>query len=375
MVGVVLPFDIDPDIRRARTPPPWMYTDPECYAVQRERVFAPSWQWCPEASLARADGDTAPFTLLPGCLDEPLVVTRDGERVRALSNVCTHRGHLVPRCAENVAALRCRYHGRRFGLDGGFRAMPEFEGVVGFPSADDDLKEVSLARWRNLDMVSLAPGVPLAEMFAELDARVSPLGMERLYRRAEWDRDYELAANWALYVDNYLEGFHVPFVHDSLAEAVDYGSYRTDVMPHAVLQTGYARRSEDPCIALPEGHRDYGQRVAGYYGWVFPNTMVNVYPWGLSLNVVQPVGVHRTRVLFRAWATGRITAREGAGADLHQVEMEDEAVVEAVQRGMTSRLAKRGRYSPTRETGVHGFHRMLAEAMGAIGGERKRGVG
>jgi len=112
-------FDIDPDIRRAATLPTAVYRDPAVYRLQCERVFARSWQLIPESDRLGPDGFAVPFTLLPGCLDEPLVLVRDTVgTVRCLSNVCTHRGNLVVTEDGPVQGLRCRYHGRRFDLDG-----------------------------------------------------------------------------------------------------------------------------------------------------------------------------------------------------------------------------------------------------------------
>ena len=89
--------------------------------------------------------------------------------------------------------------------------------------------------------------------------------------------------------------------------------------------------------------------------------MLNFYPWGLSLNLVQPLAIDRTRVLFRSYVADPAQLETGAGASLDRVEAEDEAIVQAVQRGVRSRLYTRGRYSPTRERGVHHFHRLLCE--------------
>jgi choline monooxygenase len=241
--------------------------------------------------------------------------------------------------------------------------MPEFTGAEGFPSADDDLAPVSLERWGPLDFVSLRPAVPLTEVLAQIDARVGALVPWRLSRHAGSDRDYEFDANWMLYCDNYLEGLHIPFVHAALSEAIGYDDYRTELAPWGTLQLAFARRGE-LAFELPDGHPDAGSRVAAFYAWVFPNMMLNFYPWGLSLNVVQPVGPLRTRVLFRAWTWDESLRGQGAGSGLDQVEMEDEAVVVASQQGMRAALARRGRYSPTKETGVHHFHRLLARALG-----------
>jgi choline monooxygenase len=91
--------------------------------------------------------------------------------------------------------------------------------------------------------------------------------------------------------------------------------------------------------------------------------MLNFYPWGLSLNRVQPLAIDRTRVQFRSYVLDASRLETGAGASLDRVEAEDEAIVEAVQRGVRSRLYHRGRYSPTRERGVHHFHRLLVEFL------------
>ena len=122
---------------------------------------------------------------------------------------------------------------------------------------------------------------------------------------------------------------------------------------------GYAEGSEH-VFDLPP---DQGKRVAAYYAWLFPNLMLNFYPWGLSINVVKPLAVDRTRVTFLSYVRDPGKLDRGAGAGLDRVEMEDEAIVEATQRGVRSSHYDRGRYSPTREQGVHHFHRLLAEAV------------
>ncbi|MGB3617006.1 MAG: Rieske 2Fe-2S domain-containing protein, partial [Catalinimonas sp.] len=108
---------IDADIGRAQTLPAAFYTDEETWQVVRERIFARHWQWAAPASALGAPGATHPFTLLPGLLDEPLLLTYDADHVYCLSNVCTHRANLVEVTGGVRRELRCGYHGRRFGLD------------------------------------------------------------------------------------------------------------------------------------------------------------------------------------------------------------------------------------------------------------------
>jgi choline monooxygenase len=359
---------IDPDVARARSLPASVYTDPEAFALARERVFARTWHLVGDASGLHSPGRCVPATLLEGLLDEPLVLTRDRSgALRCLSNVCTHRGNVVCEEAGHVDALRCRYHGRRFGLDGRFLSMPEFEGVVGFPSPSDDLPEVPHASWHQFTFAAASPAFPCEEILAPLEERVGWLPVDGARLDPSRSRDYDVKANWALYCDNYLEGFHIPFVHPGLASALEFGRYRTELFRRGSVQIGIARDGE-PALAPPPGAPGHGERIAGYYFWLFPSTMVNVYPWGISFNLVKPVAVDRTKVTFLTYVWDAASLDRGAGSDLDRVELEDEAVVHAVQAGVRSRFYRGGRYSPTQERGVHHFHRMLVEFL-------KRGPG
>lgn len=357
------PLDIHPDIRQAATLPGWAYTDPALYERAKQAVFARSWQLVADTDRLRAPGQVVPVTLLEGYLDEPLLLTRDRDDVlHCLSNACTHRGNLVVETEGMAHALRCRYHGRRFDLDGCFRSMPEFQDVAGFPSPADDLPRVPFGAWGKLLFASLAPDCSLDEVLQPVAERCGWLPLAEAAFDASRSRDYLVRANWALYCDNYLEGFHIPYVHTGLAGALDYDRYRTELFAWGNLQLGIAAGGEE-AFDIPPGAPDHGEAVAAYYFWLFPNTMLNVYPWGLSVNVVRPLAVDRTKVSFRSYVWDPSRLDRGAGAALDRVEREDEAIVEAVQRGVGSRLYDRGRYSPAREQGVHQFHRLLAEAL------------
>lgn len=356
-------FEIEPEISRASTPPSRLYTGTEIYESARERIFARTWQLVGDVNQVRVPGQIHPFTLLEGCLDEPLLFTRDtDDALHCLSNVCTHRGMTVCTQGGVERTLRCRYHGRRFGLDGKFQHMPEFAGVENFPSPADDLPRVPHGRWGPLLFASLKPAMTLDEALGPIRERLGWLPLDQFKHDASRSRDYLVRCNWALYCENYLEGFHIPYVHASLSDAIDYGSYRTELFRWSSVQVALSRGG-DVVFDLPRSAPDHGQRIAAYYWWVFPNTIFNFYPWGLSLNLVKPLGVDRTRVSFIAYVSDESKLDQGAGSGLDRVEREDEAIVEAVQRGVNSRLYDRGRYSPTREQGTHHFHRLLAEFL------------
>lgn len=356
-------FQIDADIRRAQTLPAHVYSDPACYDLQKERVFARTWQWVGDSARMRAPAHLLPVTLLEGCLDEPfLLVSDESSTLRCLSNVCTHRGAIVVEGETHARSMRCRYHGRRFGLDGKVVSMPEFETTVGFPGPADDLRQLELGQFGPLLFSGINPAFSFEELFAPVRERVSWMPLDTFRRDAKTSHDFLIEANWALYCDNYLEEFHIPFVHAGLADTLDYANYRTERFEYCNLQLGIARAGE-PAFDLPQGHPDSKERVAAFYFWLFPNTMLNFYPWGLSLNVVTPLGVGRTRVSFHSYVWRDDLRDQGAGANLQAVEMEDEEVVESVQRGVRSRIYDRGRYSERREVGTHHFHELLAKFM------------
>src|SRR5436305_4492559 len=280
---------IDPDIETARTLPASFYRDPAVFERIRERVFARSWQLVLDAGAAAQPGSLVPFTFLADCIDEPLLLARDeGGTMRALSNVCTHRGNLLCTAPETGALhLRCRYHGRRFALDGRFLSMPEFEGVRDFPSRSDDLPRVQLAHFGPLVFAGLDPAVPFDEWIAPVRKQIAPfVALEKLETDPSGSREYQVAASWALYCDNYLEGFHVPYLHAALAKTIDYGTYRTELFGWSSLQVAEAAAAADAFE---------GSSLAACYFFLFPNTMLNFYPWGLSINVLVPLAADRTR--------------------------------------------------------------------------------
>jgi choline monooxygenase len=357
------PIEIDPDIRQARTPPAAFYTDPSILAALKKRAFSRSWQLVADADAVKAPGSVYPCSFLEGSIDEPILLTRDyDDRVHCMANVCTHRGNLVCEGPGTERHLRCRYHGRRFELSGKFHSMPEFEGVVDFPSPSDDLPRVPVAQWARLIFASLDPVVPLEEFLKPMIDRVGWMPVHEFQPEPARGRDYVFRGNWALYIDNYLEGFHIPYIHASLNEQLDYANYLVELLPWGVLQLGTADEGAD-AFDLPQSSPDFGQRIAAYYYWFFPNLMFNFYPWGLSINIVRPLAVDLTRVSFipYVWKPERLD--RGAGAGLDRVEREDEAVVEATHRGLKSSFYGRGRYSPKRETGPHHFHRMCMRAL------------
>jgi choline monooxygenase len=335
-------FEIDPDIKKAWTLPSRFYTEQRYFDLAKERIFARCWHFVGRKADFR---DLEPIYLLPDYLNEPILMSKANGSVHCLSNVCTHRGKILVDQPADANLIRCGYHGRRFSLDGRFLSMAEFEGVEGFPGASDDLHQYELVDRAGFLFVSCDPAAGFDDFVGE--ARQTLLKIRANGLVLTESKDYEVAAHWALYCENYLEGFHIPYVHKSLNEIVDYGTYTTETFRYSSLQTGF----------------DDERNVAGQYLFIFPNLMLNFYSWGISVNIVEPISRSRSRVKYLTFVSDEKKFGTGAGADLHRVELEDEAIVESVQKGIRSRFYDRGRYSPTRERGTHHFHRLIAEFM------------
>ncbi len=351
-------FDINPDISQAHTLSSKFYTDERYFHESKEKIFARSWQF---VGTTDEISNLKPFTILEGFLDEPILFSKDSvNNWQCLSNVCTHRGNILIEkdCVQD--GIRCRYHGRRFALDGKFLSMPEFAGVKDFPTKKDDLTKIRFGVWRKFLFASINPSAMFEIFIAEMRQRITWFDFDKLSLVSA--KNYTIKAHWALYCENYLEGFHIPFVHQSLNETIDFGNYTTETFRLSSLQTGIAKTNKD-AFDLPTNASDVGKNIAAYYYFMFPNMMFNFYPWGLSVNIVKPINPEQTKVSFLTFVSDKTKFEKGAGKDLHKVELEDEAIVENVQKGVKSRFYESGRYSPKREQGTHHFHRLIAEFM------------
>ena len=349
-------IEVDEDIRVAKTIPSKFYHSQKVFSRLKD-LFSKSWQLVGNTDLLESN-NVCPDILLEGLLNEPYILTKKGKEIRCLSNVCTHRGNIVCEEACKTKNLVCGYHGRQFEVDGKMQFMPEFDEVKNFPSKDDDLPEISMKIWKTLIFVINDKRCDLSELIGPMAERLDWLPVDEFKHKPELSRTYEVNANWTLYCDNYLEGFHIPYVHKDLNKELEYDEYYTEGMDNTVLQIGIAK-DDEVTFDLPEDHQDYGKNVAAYYFFLFPNMMFNFYPWGLSVNIVKPITPTKTKIQYLTYVWKEELMEKGAGSNLDKVELEDEEIVEAVQKGVKSRAYDRGRYSPKREIGVHHFHLLL----------------
>jgi len=128
------------------------------------------------------------------------------------------------------------------------------------------------------------------------------------------------------------------------------------------LQTALCNDGKD-AISLSESAPDSDKRMYAYYYWIFPNLMLNFYAWGLSINIIEPLTAHKTRIKYLTYTLPQMNIPSTDGADVETVEMEDQAVVKSVHKGINSRYYEMGRYSAKYETGVHHFHKLITNYL------------
>tara|TARA_B100001079_G_scaffold54789_1_gene45779 strand:+ start:537 stop:1622 length:1086 start_codon:yes stop_codon:yes gene_type:complete len=349
---------IDPDIRVAQTLPSEFYTEEFHFTKQMEHM-SQSIQFVGHSS--EFTSDMTPVPHLESVLKQPLLRTNLESDKHLLANVCTHRGMILCHEEKNGKSIRCTYHGRTFQKNGRMKNMPGFEDVENYPTESDDLPSLNLMHWHGFEFTSFDPSLELESILQPIEERLGWwLKDLNLKHDATRDRKWEINANWILYVDNYLEGFHIPFVHPELNEALAKDGYSTECYEHAVLQIGMANK-DDVCFNIPDDAVDAGKRIAAYYWWIYPNMMMNIYPWGVSMNIIVPTSVNTTEILFKSYVQNPELLNVGAGALLDKVELQDQYVVEGCMRGLQSQLYHRGRYSATHEKGVHHFHMKLTQ--------------
>jgi len=266
--------------------------------------------------------------------------------------------------------LQCHYHGWTYNLQGDLIRAPEMEGVERFSMEDMHLKPVQVAQWGPLVFANLdlkAP--PLSEFLEDIPDRARHFRIDEM--RYVMRREYTLNCNWKVYIDNYLEGYHIPVVHPGLHKEIAYDQYRVEPHRYYSLQHAPLRPvagNREARNYLPPEQSGTADDQAQYY-WLFPNVMLNVYLGQMQTNVILPLGVDRTLTIFE-WYSATPPADVEADETWtrllkfsDEIQVEDIEICEAVQKNLRSRIYDRGRYSVKRENGVHHFHSLLHEFL------------
>ncbi|HYA23146.1 MAG TPA: aromatic ring-hydroxylating dioxygenase subunit alpha [Terriglobales bacterium] len=342
-------------------PAPW-YVDPRIAELEAKTVFSKTWQMVGRIEQTEKPGQFVTASVA----GEPIVVVRGNDGIlRGFYNVCRHHAAaVVTEPCGQASILHCPYHGWNYGLDGSLKGMPEFDGVKEFERQQNGLVPLRAETWEKFVFANLDPkAASLNSFLGGLVKRVAPLGVTRLHYFAT--RTYDIACNWKVFVDNYLDGgYHVPHLHKGLSSVLDYKEYTIENEDRYCLQSS-------PMVASDEdkatGATRKGDRA--WYFWQYPNLMINCYEGYMDTNLVLPIDVDHCRVIFDFYfadisASQRAYNEQSVSVGA-RVQDEDLGICEAVQRGLKSRAYGAGRLSVRREAGEHLFHRLLAADLNA----------
>jgi choline monooxygenase len=327
----------------ARTIPASWYVDRDVLDREQELVLAPGWSYVGDAQPVAETG-----TFLAASLGQiPIVVTRDGDgELRALANVCRHRGAVVAEGCGRRATLQCPYHGWTYRLDGTLHRAPGMEAPEGtrLPRLSVETVGPLLFACADPDANPLAPQL---SPFLELVQDIAGIDVSAVGRRRRIE--HVIDANWKAVVENFIECYHCPLVHATTLPGFGGDDYLVEL--HGRLQT---QLLDDARFS---------------FAFLYPNTLVSAYGDGGAIvaRALAPAGPSRTTVALDYWFEPRVPEAEADEwiAWFESVIAEDVPLCESVQTGYESRAIDRGLLHPLREAGLAHFHRLLREDLGA----------
>lgn len=261
------------------SPADW-YHQPDNFERERQRIFRCDWKW-----IGRLDQLTNPGDYIATDIAGWRVFVmrdRDGD-LRAFHNVCRHRAAvLVDDGAGRCDVPRCRCHGWVYDAIGRLRQTPHFGDSPRFDKAGYSLYSARVDVWRGLVFVNLDPETPpLTERLGALLGEAAPYPIED-YKFAR-EEVFDLNCNWKTYTDNFVEGYHVPGIHQSFAAVIDFDRFMI------------VGRNRTVIMRAP---RKDGSFYGGVWLWRYPNTTMSFFPDGMNMSRIMPLARNRTRLVY-----------------------------------------------------------------------------
>jgi choline monooxygenase len=336
------------DLEQGGALPAQWYSSPAIFAAESENIFRRSWQYVGHAGQAQNPGDF--FTAHLG--DIPLVITRDDHgTVRAMANVCRHRGsEVVLQAAGNRKTLQCHYHGWTYNLDGSLRAAPRANEQRSFTKENLSLVPFAIETWGPMLFVNPDPkAAPFREVIGDLPALFHEAGVDLSRLRLAHRDTYDLACNWKIIIENFNECYHCPVAHPKFSEVIDTDAYLADAS-HEYYSTYHAPiiNSEGPGVN---------------YATLWPTVMIALSATPPAMQVLRtwPIDADHTRETidyFFEEGTSEAAIREYKElSDL--VQREDVILCESVHRGLRSGVIQQGHLMLSREQGIQHFQKLV----------------
>ncbi len=324
------------------------YTNNCIFEQEKRTLFRRHWQlFCHSAQLKDhgdyVSGDIAGMAVMA-------IRGSDGE-LRAFLNVCRHRGaRLLEPGAGNCDTLRCPYHNWLYRTTGELKHAPWFGEDESFLIEDWPLEAIKIEVWRNLVFIAIEPDISLFDQLGATIDELTDVPMED-YNLVE-TKELVFDANWKIYTDNFVEGYHIPGIHPEFFKAIDFSKFETTAVDGLIRMT-----------APPRGDLFY----QGRWLWMWPNWTLSLFDGGMNTSRINPLSAGKTQLIYRFYfsdisAAGKAERQRTIDANIAVIE-EDFSICLATHQNYQSGLYNPGPLSPRHERGVAYFQKRYCEEM------------
>ena len=356
-------------IEQARCLPADAYTSERFLDLERHTLFSNRWICIGLVDDVREPGDATPLEIA----GKSVIMTRDtAGTVHVFHNYCRHRGlKILTGAVRGRSRFTCPYHAWTYALDGRLLRAPHFDGPGRHDARPvDGLARVRSAVWHRLVFVNLSGDAPeFADYIAPLERRWARYDLRAL-RHAE-SRACDIGANWKLAVENFIDYYHLPYVHKTLNRYSAMEDHYPIQEGDLFFGQGNGRYAPSdgasgklPAFAgLGDAERSVSEAIC-----LFPNLLVTIFSDNLRIILVEPNGAGRCRERIEVFVAGDdamapelAPVRRALVERFQSFNVEDIAIVEGLQDAFATTAFDGGRLSPAFDANIHHFHCLIAE--------------
>lgn len=329
------------------------YFSKEIFEFEQTNLFARHWQLVGHVSEFSQSGDHKKLQI--GRIPVIVLKTENGD-IKGFHNVCRHRAGPLKVQGKDCPRLNCQYHGWSYDGNGQLIQAPQMDNNAEFDKTQIQLPEVQLACWNGLIFATINSTAKPDELWQGISEAIAPVDLNQF--KYSHSQSYQMRCNWKIYMDNYMEGYHVPVVHPGLNRVLKFQQYHTEVMPNYSYQWS----------PLKAGNNDEKESVyqngRAHYFALLPNMMLNILPHRLQTNRVIPLTANTTEVVFDYYydnfesnSVAKMIAEDKNFSD--EVQQEDIQICEEVQFRLESGSYQQGIYCQKMEQALIHFHDSL----------------
>ena len=319
------------------------YTDDKFLKKEINQIFLKSWLLIGSEAQISNPGDC----LFQSIVDQPIVCVRQEDNsIKTFFNICRHRAGSFENKKSKNNYLVCKYHGWTYSINGQLKSPRGFnKSEIAY--GDLCLKYINTKIWKGLIFINFCDKpTSFGTTFNDVGRVLAPYKLENFV--FEKKVSYRIKSNWKVYLDNFLEGLHIPIVHPRLNDVMDYRSYNTKLYKNFSVQSGKLDGSKSP-------YAQSSHNVA-YYFTIYPNILFNIAPGRFQTNIIEPLDEKECVVHFDYFFDSvceKEILRDINFSD--EIQKEDILICEGVQKNLSSIGFEKGIISDKYEIGVKHF--------------------